>query len=239
MGAGSVLTLLLLVGAAAAAAGDGEPTPDRARADLIVATREYRGSLERVLTLKAREVDRAAALVDARRAQHAMGLVARRDVEEAARGLDGARASWQATRQEMMGAERALAEALAGPPLAVGEYRATDTLIGYHGPARWSLAEAPRLERFFRERFGQALPVSAYGQSSLHDRLGFDHREALDVALHPDSREGAALLAFLQSTGIPFLAFRGPIAGEATGAHIHVGVPSPRAVAPRSPQPSR
>jgi len=87
LGAGPVLTLvlLLLVGAAAPAGRDAEPTPDRARADLIAATREYRESLERVLTLKARDIDRAAALVDARRAQYARGLVARRDVEEADR----------------------------------------------------------------------------------------------------------------------------------------------------------
>jgi hypothetical protein len=63
LGAGSVLILLLLVGATPSAR-DAEPTPDRARADLIAATREYRESLERVLTLKARDVDRAAARVD-------------------------------------------------------------------------------------------------------------------------------------------------------------------------------
>jgi len=62
----------------------------------------------------------------------------------------------------------------------------------------------------------------------VHDQLGFDHRNALDVAVHPDSPEGKALMAWLRSEGVSFLAFRGPVSGEATGAHVHVGEPSPR-----------
>jgi len=31
-------------------------------------------------------------------------------------------------------------------------------------------------------RFGRSLLVSAFGQTALHDRKGFDHRNALDVA---------------------------------------------------------
>jgi hypothetical protein len=34
--------------------------------------------------------------------------------------------------------------------------------------------------------------------------------------------EGRALIKFLRSEGIPFLAFRGPIPGVATGPHIHI-----------------
>ncbi len=72
------------------------------------------------------------------------------------------------------------------------------------------------------------LRVSAYGQTDLHNRMGFDHRNSLDVALHPDSPEGRALLEYLRSQGIPFLAFRGAIAGTATGPHVHIGRPSHR-----------
>jgi hypothetical protein len=72
------------------------------------------------------------------------------------------------------------------------------------------------------------LPVSAYGQTALHDRLGFDHRHALDVAVHPDTSEGRALVAFLKAHGIPFIAFRTAEVGASTGAHVHIGSPSPR-----------
>ena len=93
------------------------------------------------------------------------------------------------------------------------------------------MTDTPRLDRFFRERFGRALPVSAYGQTPVHDRLRLDHHQALDIAVHPDSPEGAALLSFLRGAGISFIAFRGAMAGAATGAHIHVGAPSPRTAA--------
>ena len=95
------------------------------------------------------------------------------------------------------------------------------------------LADTSQIERFFAERFHRALPVSARGQTPAHDRLGFDHRNALDVAVHPDTAEGQALMAWLRTHGVSFVGFRGPIAGEATGAHLHVGAPSPRR-APRA-----
>jgi hypothetical protein len=58
--------------------------------------------------------------------------------------------------------------------------------------------------------------------------MGFDHREAVDVGVDPDSVEGRGLMEYLRKTDIPFIAFRGKIPGMSTGAHIHVGRPSPR-----------
>lgn len=84
------------------------------------------------------------------------------------------------------------------------------------------------IKSFFISKFGRTLPVSAFGQTRLHSRLGFDHRNGVDVALNPDSLEGRALLGKLRGFGVPFIAFRKPIPGVATGAHIHVGKPSHR-----------
>lgn len=84
------------------------------------------------------------------------------------------------------------------------------------------------IKSFFISKFGRTLPVSAFGQTHLHSRLGFDHRNGIDVALSPDSLEGRALLGKLRGFGVPFIAFRRAIPGVATGAHIHVGRPSPR-----------
>lgn len=84
------------------------------------------------------------------------------------------------------------------------------------------------IKGFFVSKFGRTLPVSAFGQTRLHSRLGFDHRNSVDVALSPDSTEGRALLGKLRGFGVPFIAFRKAIPGIATGAHIHVGRPSPR-----------
>ena len=93
---------------------------------------------------------------------------------------------------------------------------------------RWTLAEANRVKEFFFSKFNKPLPLSAFGQSDLHTRWGLDHRNGMDVNLHPDSIEGRALVAFLRAESIPFLVFRGPIPGVATGPHIHVGNRSSR-----------
>jgi hypothetical protein len=93
---------------------------------------------------------------------------------------------------------------------------------------RWSLKEATKIKQFFLEKFNKPLPLSAFGQSDLHTRWGLDHRNGMDVNLHPDSVEGRALIAFLRAESIPFLVFRGPIPGVATGPHIHIGNRSPR-----------
>lgn len=104
----------------------------------------------------------------------------------------------------------------------------TAAFIRYNGPADWSLDDAGKIGKFFFEHFGHAMPISAMGQSATHDRMGLDHREAMDVAVQPDSTEGRGLMAYLREAGIPFIAFRNRIRGMATGAHIHIGRPSLR-----------
>jgi hypothetical protein len=95
-------------------------------------------------------------------------------------------------------------------------------------PGKWKLADAVKVRDFFLAKFNKPLPLSAFGQSDLHTRWGLDHRNGMDVNLHPDSAEGRALVEFLRAESIPFLVFRGPIPGVATGPHIHVGNRSPR-----------
>lgn len=96
------------------------------------------------------------------------------------------------------------------------------------GSGRWKISDSGRVENFFLTRFKRPLPTTAVGQSRLHTRWGLDHRNGMDVGLHPDSVEGKALIKFLTSEEIPFLAFRASIAGVATGPHIHVGNSSHR-----------
>jgi len=92
----------------------------------------------------------------------------------------------------------------------------------------WTIADASRVNAFFLTTFGRPLPMTAVGQSDLHDRWGWDHRQGIDVGLHPDSPEGVALVRFLRSEKIPFLVFRNAIPGVATGPHIHIGNASHR-----------
>ena len=99
------------------------------------------------------------------------------------------------------------------------------------GSGSWRISDSARVENFFLSRFGRPLPIAAFGQSDLHTRWGWDHRQGMDVGLHPDSLEGRGLIEFLRREEIPFLTFREAIPGVATGPHIHVGNPSRRLAA--------
>jgi hypothetical protein len=196
------------------------------------AARSYRERLTALLPLHEAAEARAAADARQRRALLAEGLVARADVEAADRRLAESRQATARTRVAMREADALVTDAEAArevvtlPPPPPGALQERSSMIRFAGGGRWSLAALPTLERFFTRRFGQPLPISALGQTAMHDRLGFDHRHAVDVALHPDSAEGRALMAYLRTHDISFLAFRAARPGAATGAHVHVGDPS-------------
>ena len=78
------------------------------------------------------------------------------------------------------------------------------------------------------DEFGRDMPISANGSTEFHRSMGLDHTGRVDVALHPDDLEGFYLIELLESFGIPYIAFRSAVPGQATGPHIHIGLPSPR-----------
>jgi hypothetical protein len=221
----------------------GAQTPnklEKTASDVIAATSNYRAALEKVLAIYERDLARRAELAELRQDLFEREVLSRREFEEGRRAQAEAQKNVDETRVAMAAADRMLsearmAEALARlTPLPRGAYEETPGLVRFNGLAQWTLSlGTPRLQQFFLTRFGRALPISAFGQTALHDRMGFDHRNALDVAVHPDSPEGRALMEHLRSAGIPFMAAWGAVPGSASGAHIHVGQPSPRISARR------
>jgi hypothetical protein len=162
------------------------------------------------------------------------GQVSKNDVLEAERLFVGALRRVHAMRESVVETDIAITEAVLGekvlrmPVLPVNGYGENAELARFNGGFKWSLREAPRIERFFSQAFGRTLPITAKGQSATHNRFGFDHHDAMDVALHPDSAEGKALINQLRKSGIPFTAFRSVVPGASTGPHIHIGKPSSR-----------
>jgi len=162
------------------------------------------------------------------------GGIAKEQVQQIEQAFVAALKRVHAMRDTVTETDIAITEAILGekvlrmPALPIGGFSQTAELTRFNGPFKWSIAEAPRVERFFSQTFGRRLPVTALGQSATHNRLGFDHRDSIDIGLHPDSGEGQALTNYLRKSGIPFLAFRGAVPGTATGPHIHVGRPSGR-----------
>ena len=209
----------------------------QSRTNLIAASKSYRESLEKVLELQKQDETRAADLVEKRKALLDLGVVSKKDVEEGEQSLTATRTRISETEKQMeqvdqLVAEVNAAEELAKMPKALpGSYGSSGILLRYVGSSRWALGDFGKVEAFFRLKFGRPLPVSALGQTDTHNRLGLDHHEAIDVAVHPDSAEGQALIDYLRSQGISFIAIRSPIPGSATGAHIHIGPESKRIVA--------
>lgn len=206
----------------------------RVRADVIDKLKETRAGAEKLLALHEAERTRLAELYEQRREQYYLGLVSRNEVLQAEHALAEAMVRVDEDKRWLAETDMALTEygmrdeLLRLPALAVGGYSESNRLLRFNGGAAWSLVDAGKIEEFFAQTFGRALPISAFGQTATHDRLRFDHRHAIDVALHPDSREGQGLLSYLRQAGIPFIAFRNAVPGAATGAHIHIGKPSPR-----------
>jgi hypothetical protein len=232
----AAVALAAMLGASSGAGGDTRDALERAQAEMVRTAQEYRASLDRVLALQEDTAARAAATARERRALVDTGILSRREAEESEAAAALAADAVARTRAAIAEADTLVVEAEAErqlaalPPPPRGETQVTPSLLQHAGEREWSLAMAPTISRLFADRFGRALPVSAFGQTALHSRLGFDHRNAIDVAVHPDSAEGRALMAWLRERGVSYLAFRGPVAGASTGAHIHIGEPSPRLI---------
>src|SRR5215475_9026493 len=162
------------------------------------------------------------------------GQLSKDQVTEAERAFVAALTQVHELRHSVTETEVAITEAVLGekvlrlPVLPVGGFSQTAEFMRFNGGFKWSIREAPRVEKFFAQTFGRRLPVTALGQSHTHSRLGFDHHDSMDVALHPDSAEGRKLIDYLRKAGIPFIAFKQAIPGVSTGPHIHIGKPSGR-----------
>lgn len=202
----------------------------QSRANLLSASSDYRASLETLLELQRQDESRAAETVEKRKDLFALGVIAKRELEDGERALAEAQGKIAETVKQVAEVDHLVAEVNAAEELAKkpGVYRSAGLLVRFVGVSRWALSDIAKVDAFFRLKFGKPLPVSAIGQTQTHNQLGFDHREAIDVAVHPDSAEGRTLIAYLSSQGVSFIAIRGAIPGSATGAHIHIGPSSKR-----------
>jgi len=204
-----------------------------AKADVKKAAAEYKTSLEKLLVLQQADLDSATKTLEVRKSLSG-SIVSKREVEDSERAVLQAQGKVNDTRREIAETDNLVAEADASeqmsrmPVLRAGGSYTTAALIRFAGTGGWKLADAAKVESYFASTFKHELPISAFGQSAAHDKLGFDHHNAIDVAVHPDTPEGQALMAYLRSAGIPFIAFRHAVPGSATGAHIHIGYPSKR-----------
>jgi hypothetical protein len=185
-------------------------------------------SAQSSIDLQQADIEKLTKNTDLLRQLYSEGLIARIELEKAEAELTAAKTRVEETEKaEELLKKAEQAEQLAKAQPAV-KTLVKPTLMLRSTAGSWSMANLGTVQQFFSTTFGRALPISTIGQSATHNRLGWDHRHAVDVGLHPDSNEGRALIAYLQNAGIPFLAFRGAVPGVSTGPHIHIGSPSHR-----------
>lgn len=122
--------------------------------------------------------------------------------------------------------QMALTEERLQEAASLGRVGGNQILIKFDGTNPFNEAALNGISSSFAHQFGHPLPISAMGQTAVHESLGLDHRNRVDVALNPDSPEGLWLRGLLQRRQIPYLAFRSAVPGSATGPHIHIGAAS-------------
>jgi hypothetical protein len=240
-----VIAIALGVDASAQRRTKKKPAPAQAptelaklREDFVKATNEYKASLGKLLPFYENDVKKAEEKLEVSKKLLEEGLIPRTQVEENERALTAAKQKVAETNRAVTSADDQIAavlvETAANEQIAKNLRLAKRSLVRtaaftrYTGLGGWGLGEAWKIQRFFSDTFNKQLPIAVFGQGVIHERWRLDHRNAMDIQLHPDGVEGRALLNFLQKNGIPYLAFRSAIPGTATGPHIHIGRPSHR-----------
>jgi hypothetical protein len=210
----------------------------RLRDEYVKATKDVKASLEKLLAIYEDNVKEAEEKLATAKKLFSEGLLSKAQVDENQRLLNVAEQKITETKKQMANADSQIANVLIEQEaddslaknlrLAKNRLVRTTSFIRFNGTSGWGLNDAWKIQRFFSDTFHKELPIAVFGQGAIHDRWRLDHRNAMDISLHPDGPEGQALMSFLEKNGIPFSAFRSAIPGTATGPHIHIGRPSHR-----------
>lgn len=210
----------------------------RLRDEYVKATKDVKASLEKLLVIYEDSVKEAEEKLATAKKLFAEGLLSKAQVDENQRLLNVEQQKVAETKKQMANADSQIANVLVEQEadetlsknlrLAKNRLVRTTSFVRFNGMAGWALNDAWKIQKFFSDTFHKELPIAVFGQGAIHDRWRLDHRNAMDISLHPDGPEGQALMSFLEKNGIPFSAFRSAIPGTATGPHIHIGRPSHR-----------
>jgi Skp family chaperone for outer membrane proteins len=187
------------------------------------------------LKLSEEEFNQAAKKAEKARQLFAKGLISRREVESAEQETNLARARHQAALDvetatgELVKRAREYLEKTIEYEKELQDLRLSVARVSRsYGRGAWTVGDLTLLARDFKQQFDADLPITAFGQTHVHDRLGLNHEGRVDIGLHPESEQGQWVIEFLKKREIPYIAFTAEVPGSATGAHIHIGLPSGR-----------
>jgi hypothetical protein len=183
-----------------------------------------------------RRLQRQEALVESKRAMIESGIIARNEAQPPMDELEMRKRTLQLAQDRAKLLNDLLAMARAEQLLEQSRSASlSNVMVRYEGTSVFSFTAFQGVSAAYAKHFRQDLPVSALGQTLVHQELGFDHRGRVDVAVNPDTPEGLWLRRFLERQHIPYVAFRAAVSGSATGPHIHIGPGSLRVRIPPPP----
>ena len=178
-----------------------------------------------------RRVDRQSKIVEERQVLLDTGILARSEFTAFQDELDSRRRVLELAQNRMKLLEelRQMAEAEQRfEHAARNGLPGSTSMIRYDGNGLFDLGDLTTISGEYARHFHRALPVSALGQTLVHQSMGLDHRNRVDVAVNPDQPDGVWLRQLLERLHVPYLAFRSAVPGAATAPHIHIGPGSTR-----------
>lgn len=184
---------------------------------------------DQMLAAAQRRLDRQTGIVNERQKLMEMGVIAKAEMSSVNTELEIRRHVLDLVRdRKRLETQRqmALEEQTLERALESGTSR--KAMLKFDGSGHFDRNDFGLIASGFERQFHYALPVTARGQTNLHQSLGLDHRGKIDVGLNPEEPEGIWLRHFLEGHQIPFIAFRAAVRGAATAPHIHLGTGSSR-----------
>ena len=178
-----------------------------------------------------RRWDRQASLVCERQRLMDLGIVSRAEIEAANAELEIRKHVFDLARDRVrLETQRKMLNEEQNLERAMESGTSRTAMLKFDGNGHFDKADLAVISAEFEQQFHYPLPVTARGQTSTHQLLGFDHRGKIDVGLNPEDPEGIWLRHFLEEHQIPYIAFRAAVRGSATAPHIHLGTGSTRLV---------
>jgi hypothetical protein len=131
-------------------------------------------------------------------------------------------------RVRLIEAQRQMAQEEQNLERALDSGTSRQAMMKFDGCGHFAERDFETIASAFEQQFHYPLPVTARGQTRLHQSLGLDHRGKIDVGLNPEEPEGLWLRRLLEERQLPYIAFRAAVRGAATAPHIHLGTGSSR-----------
>ena len=188
-------------------------------------------AVEAMVQAAARRLERQQKVVDDRQTMLSSGVISHAEFQKAEDELASRRRVLELaeSRKALLESLKTMAERERQlEQLQRNSASTRNVMTRYDGNGQFTLQDLPAISAEFERRFHRPLPISALGQTMLHQSMQLDHRNRVDVALNPDQPEGLWLRQLLERLHVPYLAFRSAVAGAATAPHIHIGTGSTR-----------